>query len=138
MLSLWLRMNGKKTRRRIGMNETAWQSQGWDEWQEDTTMRMEVTEERPPTSTRSRTRTRARRWKRRSKLCETITYFTRSQQAAAAPSLSNASGFFVTNSSLRLTSVKVKESEEQHKEPGLTFQVVHVLDRSQILLRRIM
>ena len=38
-------------------------------------------------------------------------------QQAALPSSSNASGFFVTHSSMHLTSVKMIENEEQQKEP---------------------
>ena len=43
-----------------------------------------------------------------------------SPQQAALPSSSNASGFFVTRSSMDLTSVKMIESEEQQKEPDLS------------------
>ena len=38
-------------------------------------------------------------------------------QQAALPSSSNASGFFVTHSSMYLTPVKMIENEEQQKEP---------------------
>ena len=40
-----------------------------------------------------------------------------SSQQAALPSSSNASGFFVTHSSMYLTSVKMMEGEDQQKEP---------------------
>ncbi len=43
-----------------------------------------------------------------------------SMQLAALPSLSNASGLFVTHSSVDLASVKMRESEEQQKEPDLS------------------
>ena len=40
-----------------------------------------------------------------------------SSQEAALPSSSNASGFFVTHSSMYLTSVEMIEGEDQKKEP---------------------
>ena len=39
------------------------------------------------------------------------------QLAAGLPSSSNASRFFVTHSSMYLTSVKTMEDEDQHKKP---------------------
>ena len=41
-------------------------------------------------------------------------------QHAALPSSSNASGFFVTHSSMNLTSVKMVEGEDQQKEPDFS------------------
>ena len=66
--------------------------------------------------------------------CEPITFSQPAVQQAALPSSASASGFFVTHSDGKLTSVKVTQDEDQSMEPDLSGCAF--LDRKQILFRR--
>ena len=110
-------------------DETAWQSQAWDEWQEDYSY-----DEYGYFQGKGK---KGKKGKGKGKKGHgpqdqgkgqgdgkgEANYVNPSHssqqpsQQAALPSSSNASGFFVTHSSMHLTSVKMIENEEQQKEP---------------------
>ena len=114
-------------------DETAWQSQGWDEWQEDYYDDYGYYQGKGKRRKKGKGKGKKGhgpqqdQGKGQGDGKGKANYVSPSQcssqssmQLAALPSLSNASGLFVTHSSVDLASVKMRESEEQQKEPDLS------------------
>ena len=113
-------------------DETAWQSQGWDEWQEDSYDEYGYFQGKGEKGKKGKEKGKKGHGpqqdrgkgqgdgKGEANYVNPSHFPQSSSQQAALPSSSNASGFFVTDSSMYLTSVKMMEGEDQQREPDLS------------------
>ena len=109
-------------------DETAWQSQAWDEWQEDYYDEYGYFQGKGKKGKKGKGKGKKGHGtqdqgkgqgdgKGEANYVNPSHSSQQNPQQAALPSSSNASGFFVTHSSMYLTPVKMIENEDQQKEP---------------------
>ena len=112
-------------------DETAWQSQAWDEWQEDYYDEYGYFQGKGKKGKKGKGKGKKGHGpqdqgkgqgdgKGEANYVNPSHSSQQPPQQAALPSSSNASGFFVTHSSMYLTPVKMIENEEQQKEPDFS------------------
>ena len=110
-------------------DETAWQSQGWDEWQEYDEygyFQGKGKKGKKGKGKRKKGHGPSEQGKGQGDGKGEANYVNPSHssqstvQQAALPSSASASGFFVTHSDVSLTSVKVTQDEDQSMEPDLS------------------
>ena len=111
-------------------DDTAWQSQAWDEWQEDSYDDYGYFQGKGKKGKKGKGKGKGKKGhgpsdqgkgqgdgKGQANYVSPSHSSQPNPQQAALPSSSNASGFFVTHSSMYLTPVKMIENEDQQKEP---------------------
>ena len=112
-------------------DETAWQSQAWDEWQEDYYDDYGYFQGKGKKGKKGKGKGKKGHGppdqgkgqgdgKGEANYVNPSHSSQPSSQQAALPSSPNASGFFVAHSSMYLTSVKMMDGEDQQKEPDFS------------------